>query len=98
MFQYEQQLEEERRLKESANAVAENCQKDLNSRLDNCYIRYMTAADFESSVPHDAKQVTFVSRDGAIEVWKGDIRIILDGGEVANNFILLLAATLTPSS
>ena len=100
MFQYENELkrEQEAKNRESLNEAGNNCQKDLNSRLDNCYIRYLTASDFESSAPHDSKQVSFVSRDNAIEIWKGDIRIMLNGGAEADAFMLLLASTLTPSS
>lgn len=55
-------------------------QRNINSRLCECYFRYMTAADFEAEQTHSEKQITFVQRNGNIELWKGDIRIILDGG------------------
>lgn len=95
MEQFGKQLEEERK---SAEKIAENCQKSLNRRMDSCYIRYMTTAEFQASAPHDTKQVTFVNDDGNIQIWKGDIRILLDGGPSSEEFMLLLAASLTPSN
>lgn len=82
----------------SAEKASSNCQKSLNQRLDSCYIRYMTTAEFQESAPHNAKQVTFVNNEGAIEIWKGDIRIMLDGGAAASDFILLIADSLIPHS
>ena len=42
-------------------------------------------------------QISIVNRNGELEIWKGDIRIFLEGSG-GEQFILLLAASLTPST
>lgn len=89
-----EQFERERAI----SNIASVAQKDLNSRLDGCYVRYVEASIFDGDAgKHDTKQISIVSRNGELEIWKGDIRIFLEGSG-GEQFILLLVDSLTPST
>lgn len=65
--------------------VDANEQKTLNSRLDKLYFRFLTAEEFdEKAGEHYDEQISLVLRGGAIELWKGDVRIFLGGGDFIN--------------
>lgn len=58
-------------------------QKSINSRLGKLRFRCMKAADFDAEKEadgHSVQQVTFVNRDGDIELWLGDIQLSFGGG------------------
>lgn len=64
-------------------------QKNLNSRLNGCWLRFMTATEFEADEYHPPKQITIVDRNGDLELWKGDIKILPSGGMDVDGYFLL---------
>lgn len=88
-----EQYEREKRISD----VASNSQKNINSRLDGCYIRYLDAATFEEDAgKHDDKQISIVRRGDEIEIWKGDIRIFLKP-TVSDKFVILIVNSINPT-
>lgn len=88
-----EQYEREKRISD----VASNSQKNINSRLDGCYIRYLDAAIFEEDAgKHDDKQISIVRRGDEIEIWKGDIRIFLKP-TVSDKFVILIVNSINPT-
>lgn len=69
---------------ESLERTAAQVQKNINSRLDGLYFRVLTQEEFEAEETHYGEQITFVTRtvndELKIDIYKGDIKINLDGG------------------
>lgn len=92
--QYEKFLEAEEQNKRKTEIVNSNIQKNLNSRMDKCYIRFLTAEDFDAqSGQHYDEQISIVLRDSTLELWKGDVRIFLTG-DTGDTSIQLLVQNL----
>lgn len=76
--QYQRFLDAEAEKRKNVENINRNSQKSLNDRLDGCYIRFLTAEEFDAKVgEHYDEQISLVLRDDSIELWKGDIRIYL---------------------
>lgn len=87
-----EQFERERAI----SNIASVAQKDINSRLDGCYVRYVEASIFDGDAgKHDTKQISIVNRDGELEIWKGDIRIFLRP-EASDDFVILIVNSINP--
>ena len=69
--------------KKAIQSVGAQVQKSINSRLGKLRFRCMKAEDFDAEQAaggHSVQQVTFVNRDGEIELWLGDIQLSFGGG------------------
>lgn len=69
--------------KKAIQSVGAQVQKSINSRLGKLRFRCMKAEDFDAEKEaegHSVQQVTFVNRDGEIELWLGDIQLSFGGG------------------
>ena len=84
------------------SAVSAAIQKAINSRLGKLRFRCMNADDFDAemqSTGHSVQQVTFVNRDGDIELWKGDVKLLSgsggDGPTIETAIVLLEEQTET---
>lgn len=82
--------------KKALESVSAQMQKSLNSRLGKLRFRCMKAADFDAekaSTGHSVQQVTFVNRDGEIELWLGDVKLSFgesyEGPYIENAIVLL---------
>lgn len=82
--------------KKALESVSAQTQKSINSRLGKLRFRCMKATDFDAekeSTGHSVQQVTFVNRDGEIELWLGDVQLSFGGsyeGPYIENAIVLL--------
>lgn len=82
-------------------AAGAQMQKSINSRLGNLRFRCMKAADFDAEKEaegHSVQQVTFVNRDGEIELWLGDVKLSFGGsyeGPVIETGVVLAEDQLT---
>lgn len=91
--QYRKFLDAEEEKQQNVENVNRNSQKSLNDRLAGCYIRFLTAEEFDAKAgEHYAEQISLVLRDDAIELWKGDIRIYL--GPAGDESIQLIVQNL----
>ena len=69
-----------------------NTQMHLNSWTDGCYIRFLTADEFDADAGnHYDEQISIVLRDSVLELWKGDVRIHLTGKPGDTSLQLLVA-------
>ena len=92
--QYQKFLDAEEKQKQKTEIINSNIQKNLNNRLDKCYIRFLTAEDFDTKAgEHYDEQISIVLRDSTLELWKGDVRIFLTG-ETGDTSIQLLVQNL----
>lgn len=91
--QYQRFLDAEAEKRKNVENIDRNSQKSLNDRLDGCYIRFLTAEEFDAKAgEHYDEQISLVLRDDSIELWKGDIRIHL--GATGDKSVQLIVQTL----
>lgn len=65
----------------------QQAQKNLNKRLDKLYFKNLTGSEFDTTIPHNTRQISIVTRDSGVELYKGDIRIFL-GKKESKHYIL----------
>lgn len=81
-------------VKDKLENLDRNTQMHLNRWTDGCYIRFLTAEEFDADAGnHYDEQISLVLRDSVIELWKGDVRIHLTG-ETGDTSLQLLVTNL----
>lgn len=67
-------------------------QRNLNGRLDGLIFRAVASeADFNSGIPHAENVISLVQVDAnEINIYKGDTRIFLGGGEVPTDHAIIV--------
>lgn len=92
--QYGKILEESNIVSKKREELDKKTQMHLNSWTDGCYIRFLTAEEFDAKAgEHYDEQISIVLRDSVLELWKGDVRIHLTG-EVGDTSLQLLVENL----